>query len=206
MSLPASAELPKKGENFTDKGQRIVRAAARLFASQGFEGTTTLQIAVKAGVTEPLIYYHFRNKDGLFTHILEECFDTYFERLDSLPVHTATQFEKIKHLIECHFDIVAEMPDQIYMAQSACPAKLRDPSGTCARNVEKQRTWLATYLSKCLEKGILSGEFRPLTVEATVDILIALINGTMRRRSLELELAEGIREETVEFCRRSLLA
>jgi len=42
----------------------------RLFASQGFEGTTTLQIAGEGGVTEPLLYYHFKGKDELFTHFL----------------------------------------------------------------------------------------------------------------------------------------
>jgi AcrR family transcriptional regulator len=54
-----------------NKKQTILKTAARLFAAQGFDGTTTLQISREAGVTEPLIYYHFNGKDDLFTRIIE---------------------------------------------------------------------------------------------------------------------------------------
>jgi AcrR family transcriptional regulator len=38
------------------KRDAILKTAARLFATQGFDGTTTIQIAREAGATEPLIY------------------------------------------------------------------------------------------------------------------------------------------------------
>lgn len=43
--------------------ETIVQVATRLFAEQGFEGTSTKQITLEVGVTEPLIYYHFEGKD-----------------------------------------------------------------------------------------------------------------------------------------------
>ncbi|MCP4627413.1 MAG: helix-turn-helix transcriptional regulator, partial [bacterium] len=57
-----------------------LKTAARLFATQGFEATTTIQLAREAGVTEPLIYYHFKGKDDLFTHIIGATFSEYFSR------------------------------------------------------------------------------------------------------------------------------
>jgi AcrR family transcriptional regulator len=53
------------------KRETILKTAASLFATQGFDGTTTMQIAREAGVTEPLIYYHFKTKGDLFTSIIE---------------------------------------------------------------------------------------------------------------------------------------
>ena len=38
----------------------------------------------------------------------------------------------------------------------------------------------------------------------TVNI-IALLNGLMRQRSLGLEKIEGLKEETIDFCKRSLV-
>jgi AcrR family transcriptional regulator len=70
--------------------QNIIRTAARLFAEQGFEGTITLQSAREAGVTEPLIYYHFKGKDEIFSHILETSFKEYFSRLTD-PEHICTK-------------------------------------------------------------------------------------------------------------------
>ena len=53
------------------KRQAIIDSATRLFGSIGFDATTTIKIANEAGVTEPLIYYHFKGKDDLFTRIIE---------------------------------------------------------------------------------------------------------------------------------------
>jgi len=65
------------------KKQDIVQAGTLLFAEQGFDGTTTLQISKKAGITEPVIYYHFRGKDELFTNIITSTFETFSAHLES---------------------------------------------------------------------------------------------------------------------------
>ena len=105
------------------KKQDIIQAATLLFAEQGFDGTTTLQISKKARITEPMIYYHFTGKHDLFTHIISDTFSRYYAHLDGLPQKTRTEFEKIANLIALHLDIVEEMPGQIYLAASACPAQ-----------------------------------------------------------------------------------
>ncbi|MCG8429683.1 MAG: TetR/AcrR family transcriptional regulator, partial [Candidatus Omnitrophica bacterium] len=129
----------------------IISTATRLFATQGFDGTTTLQIAREAKVTEPLIYYHFEGKDDLFTHIIRDGFEAYFTRLDSLKKETPSQFEKIEDLFNLHFDFLKERPDEIYLAVSACPAKLKDAKHVCTQNIEKLFKWLSTYLRKCIK-------------------------------------------------------
>lgn len=45
--------------------ERIVEAAARLFAERGFANVTVRDVAVAAGVTHPLIYYYWSSKDDL---------------------------------------------------------------------------------------------------------------------------------------------
>ena len=187
------------------KRQNIIQAATHLFAEQGFEGTTTLQIAHEADVTEPLIYYHFKGKDDLFSHIIETSFKEYFSSLEALEKHTGSQFKRIEALLDFHFQFVEEMPDETYIGVSACPAKLRDPEHICTKNVQRQRERLKAYLTDCLEKGIKSGEFKRVPVPQTVNLLIVMINGLTRQRGLHLEEKEGMRDVTVDFCRRSLV-
>lgn len=50
--------------------QRVIAAALRLFARDGFRRTTIRDIAWEAGITDAAIYYHFAKKDELLTEVL----------------------------------------------------------------------------------------------------------------------------------------
>ncbi len=54
---------------------RIVTAAAELFSERSFEGATTRQIASRAGVTQPLLNYHFASKDALWRAAVDRLFE-----------------------------------------------------------------------------------------------------------------------------------
>ncbi len=49
----------------------IVRAATRLFGEKGFRGTTTREIAAAVGVSEPVLYEHFKTKSDLYSAIID---------------------------------------------------------------------------------------------------------------------------------------
>ncbi len=49
----------------------ILRVAARLFATRGFEATSVREIVEAAGVTKPTLYYYFGSKEGLATGALD---------------------------------------------------------------------------------------------------------------------------------------
>ncbi|MBE9193321.1 TetR/AcrR family transcriptional regulator [Gloeocapsopsis crepidinum LEGE 06123] len=48
---------------------RILKAAQRLFARQGYDGTTTRDLAVAAGVAEGTLFRHFTNKKAILIEI-----------------------------------------------------------------------------------------------------------------------------------------
>ena len=188
-----------------EKRAALISVATSLFAIKGFEATTTLEIAERAGVTEPVIYYYFNSKDGLFTHILTETFDEYFQRLDALDLTPDLPFAKIEGLIGLHFDFVDDYPEETYIIVSACPAKLRHTAHICAEYIEQHRQRLAEFISKCLEGGVNSCQFHPVPVDATAGYILASVNGLLRRQGLGLDQIDGLKEATVDFFRRSLL-
>ncbi|MBW4669230.1 MAG: TetR/AcrR family transcriptional regulator [Cyanomargarita calcarea GSE-NOS-MK-12-04C] len=51
---------------------RILHAARGLFASQGFDGTTTRDLAQKAGVAEGTLFRHFSNKKAILVEVATE--------------------------------------------------------------------------------------------------------------------------------------
>lgn len=54
--------------------ERILRAALEEFATRGFDGTTTAAIARHAGVTQPLVHYHFTSKLALWEAAVRSAF------------------------------------------------------------------------------------------------------------------------------------
>ena len=188
------------------KKKNLIETAVRLFADQGYDGTTTLQISREAGVTEPLIYYHFKGKEELFTYILNDAFDEYVARLEAIPQDTATEFSKIENLIHATQQAVEDMPRRTRLVMSSCPARIKDPNHVCYSRMVDIYGWYETYITRCLKKGIATGEFQRVPVAETAFILISMINGMSRQHSLLN--GSGIaaaRQAAVEFCRRSLL-
>jgi AcrR family transcriptional regulator len=52
--------------------KQILATAMKLFSEQGFDGTSTREIAQAAGVNEALIFRHFRTKEDLFWAVLSD--------------------------------------------------------------------------------------------------------------------------------------
>jgi AcrR family transcriptional regulator len=55
--------------------ERILGAALELFSERGFDGASTREIASKAGVTQPLLNYHYRSKDELWRAAVDDLFE-----------------------------------------------------------------------------------------------------------------------------------
>lgn len=54
-----------------ERREALLEAALPLFARHGWLGTGTRELAAAAGVTEPVLYRHFADKEALFLAVLE---------------------------------------------------------------------------------------------------------------------------------------
>ncbi len=70
MSEPAVTQAAKPARRQQQRSvvtqQKLLDAAIQAFSENGFKGTSTREIADRAGVHHPLITYHFKNKDKLW--------------------------------------------------------------------------------------------------------------------------------------------
>ena len=63
---PTPLKAPNEGSSF-----RVLQAAIDLFAEKGYASTSVREIVALAGVTKPVLYYYFENKEGLLRAILD---------------------------------------------------------------------------------------------------------------------------------------
>ena len=59
-------ELPRRQQNRLNLERQILDAALKVFAGQGYSGTTMDAVAAEAGVTKPTLYSYFPSKESLF--------------------------------------------------------------------------------------------------------------------------------------------
>lgn len=175
-----------------NRKESIFKTAVRLFATQGYEATTTLQIAKEVGVTEPAVFYHFHSKNAFFSTVLEKAANAYFECIDALGLDGPSAFESLETLIRIHFAIVTEEPEFMRILLRTCPARLDDPENTCTKIYRQARSKLKATAKKILKKGMASGEFIKVDFEATANMLIALLNGLMHQQVAGMDKLKGL--------------
>jgi AcrR family transcriptional regulator len=61
-----------RAESREQTRKRLLAAAARLFAKNGFDGTSVEDVAEAAGFSKGALYYNFASKDDLFEALVEE--------------------------------------------------------------------------------------------------------------------------------------
>ncbi len=77
--MPAASSKASESQRVLSSHDRILKAAKQLFASRGYENTSTVAIARMAGTSESQLMKHFGSKEGL----LEAIFDFGWEDLRS---------------------------------------------------------------------------------------------------------------------------
>ena len=80
--------------------ERILAAAASLFAAQGYANTTMAQIVRELGVAKPFVYYYFRDKQEIFETLSWRPAVDCFTALDFAAADPRRASEKVMEGIE----------------------------------------------------------------------------------------------------------
>ena len=77
----SSQPVRKQQQRSVITQQKLLDAAIQAFSENGFKGTSTRDIAERAGVHHPLITYHFKNKDQLWRAAADRLFGQFTHSL-----------------------------------------------------------------------------------------------------------------------------
>lgn len=98
---------PRKPAPETDNTRdRILAAAAEVFASIGFAGARVDEIAARAGVNKAMLYYHVGDKDKLYATVLTETID----RVPPILHAALQQAETPNEKLQCVLDTLSTLP------------------------------------------------------------------------------------------------
>ncbi len=139
---------------------QILEIAKEEFAAHGFAGTTTAQIARRAGVTQPLVHHHFGSKAELFRAVLEVLFGTLRDALNeaesrakSLPTR-----ERVVHLLHSFVCFSGEHPALSRLLRTESSAGGTEFEMVFATWLEPLTRFFQKEITTCVDEKI----FRPI--------------------------------------------
>lgn len=157
--------------------QRILDEAGKLFVAKGFAGTSTTEIARRAGCNQALVHYYFRTKENLFNRVFEEKARHIFTEFGSVESGKGTFLEKLERIIGIHFDILRENSAMILFLINEVahdPCKLLNIKA----GLGELPLSVLGPLNEELEAEIAKGTIRPVTIRDLI-INILSLNATM---------------------------
>jgi AcrR family transcriptional regulator len=99
---------PRKTLDERDEGNRrraLVKAAARLFRRQGFDGTSTRDIAAAVGMHSGSPFYHFKSKNELLHAVMEQGMRAAIARQAAVLAEApADAAQRLRRLVRNHFE------------------------------------------------------------------------------------------------------
>ncbi len=170
----AAAKVPatEVGES-TERVLQILSESARLFATNGYDGTSMRDIAEACGISKSLLYHHFADKDEIFARIaLGSTRELYHFVFDRLP-EGATPSERIRAFMVA----TGEYFQRYRWAWLASTSAFwNDPE---QRRQKERLMWRDRYeglIRTLIQQAIDAGELRPLDVPLAGRLVLSALN------------------------------
>lgn len=181
MSAPGNTEIKSKRQGrpptIPDARNRILDDAARLFAQDGYDGTSLGELAASVGVTKAAIYHYFPNKKEIYEAIIVRTLEGLRRYVSQVTAQASDPEEALAHFMAAHADFFEEhydgfltmlvgyggMENVVMIAEAQ---KLRDDHEQALRQI--------------IADGVAQGAFRPVGIDTTSRAILSMLNWMVR--------------------------
>ena len=152
---------------------RLLAAAVRLFEQRGYAATTVREIVEAAGVTKPVLYYYFGNKEGIFQDLVRDAMDRFDRAMEKADQPCGSAKDRIEaiclevfSLFKAHIPLVRVINSLYY----------GPPQGAPPIDVDRFHFAFQDRLKKLLLEGRRAREFAFHKTEDAMWAIIGALN------------------------------
>ena len=149
--------------------QKVIETGMRLFLEQGFDTTTTTQIAEKVGISSRSLFRYFATKEDLVLGHLTPQGEAVASALAARPVD-----ESPWDALRAAFDSLRGLPGYDEEHQLTLTKMIYDTPSLRARYIDKQLNWLALLVPQIVGRLRAAGDVK----EGDLDLSARAIVGT----------------------------
>jgi AcrR family transcriptional regulator len=189
-SSPAYRRAP------AEKRELLLAAARDLFAQQGFDQTSTAQIARRAGVSEGILFHHFGSKKNLFI-----CLARDFAHAAAAATMPADPSHMTEETVVRNAFAFAESNPALYQLLMKGSAELSK------QDIVAQSDIIVQAIRQNLQRGMIDGQVRRGNADIMAQLQFALVDAAYRawRRAGDPARREDFISEAVT-CMKAMLA
>jgi TetR/AcrR family transcriptional regulator len=147
--------------NQPDARERLLVAAQIQFTERGYASTSVRELCEAAGVTKPVLYYYFKNKEGLYLELMDSSYALFEERLSELVMVPGRAIDRLLQFCQGMLDVSMENRQIVKLIFSIYYGS---PQGAPAYDFNRFYARMMEVIAGILAEGIEAGEIR------TVDI------------------------------------
>ncbi len=152
-----------------DTRGRILQAARKQFARNGYAGTRLDDIAVDVGIRRPSLFHHFKDKSTLYQAVWQQAMEEQDRQLTPYFEQPGTHPIELLHLAtDAWVDYAFANPDFIYLSLYAVASGQSEeiPPETAIQTIDR---W-----QKLIERGIKEGVFNPVPLVDCMSLIAGM--------------------------------
>jgi AcrR family transcriptional regulator len=178
-----------------ERRSEIIQAAMRCFARSGYHRTSMDDIVAESGLSKGTLYWYFKNKQALFTAMLETFFAEMAAPLEEIASGGGTASERLRLMSNLFWQLLVQQKDLGDLMIEFWAESSRDEAfNAYFRQVFEP---YLTLLAGLIEDGIQNGEFRPVNVRAAASAFAAIMDGLWFQAMIGLPLDEYVDGDTL---------
>jgi AcrR family transcriptional regulator len=147
--------------NHSDTRQHLLRAALKHFANSGYAATSVQDIVDDAKLSKPALYYHFKDKAGLFQALVHEAHDERYRMLCEAAKKNSgirAQLEALLTALFAYFRKNRELMRISFATMFAAPGEVPEDAA-CTEKCERNFEFVHSLIKLALKNGELDKHF-----------------------------------------------
>ncbi|MCC6298956.1 MAG: TetR/AcrR family transcriptional regulator [Anaerolineales bacterium] len=160
-----------------ERKSQIIGAAEDVFTKKGFNEARMDDIAEETGLSKGTLYLYFKSKDDLIIAILDRMFQREFKQLENLDQDGRTAVETIEKLTALLIKDILGFMRLVPIVYEFLALAFRNKYVQAA--LKKYINRYIDILVPIIQRGIESGEFRPVDAREVAIAMGAMIEGTL---------------------------
>jgi len=172
--------------------ERLLKTAIGMFAEKGYAGTSVREIAEKAGVSKPVLYYYFKSKEGLFLAILDLAEDLQKQLLSEVLKSEGNVLNRVLILYRRIYAGISERRSLYKMIHGLI---FGPPQGAPDYDFKRYQRHMIDAIGKIYNVGLACGEVRKTAADEFAYLVLSLIDFCLHLDQLQPQLSDPRRPE-----------